>query len=366
MIKVGTFYDDFTNMDYDLYQTNAIELKNKIIKDYNLKPLKISMFNFSTQLIQDINTEIKNGNIKLDLNTGEIIEIAKEIKNGYTYRIKQIISANDDHSKHDNDKNHYHHIGYEIAPIVISVKDRNINNDFELIDGFKRIFWTYDIPDKNIFVKVYDKMDTKQWVNAMLLYNSWKILNSKSTFADRGFKLGLYKHFNLDLTTFDKDISDMFDIYISSNPYEVLKDNNLFMEDFLLIIDAYNFYMQYYNKHDKYLSHIGLFQFVERFSKLISKLRTAEFKEDRRNKALKITTEQFITFLTSEKMDKHIEKISNMKVPGMIDNYMEKHTDIIVINFFRALADLKNIKQEDLTQFKTFNGLRTLENIFKI
>lgn len=343
MKKIGTFYDNETRKEYDLYTMNALKLKDFVLKSYGLSNLKLNMFNLETQLLSDLKSEERFNKLSVNFDSGEIldketyIDTINQSKYGKSIRTDIIFDAEKGTSNFRNERNEYHHLGYELLPLAISVKNRDMNNleKVELIDGFKRIFWTKDIPDRDVFVKVYDELTTKEWINAMLLYNSWKIPAGAKSFIDRGFILGLYRHFNFDITLVGTNYLRFLLIYLSNNPYSVLHDNDLFIDDFVLLNDLRKEYCEDSLYSDYSSNTMG--HFLDDFAETLRQLRRLEHKLDKRDGAIKIDFEKVKEWMESKEMKKHSKKILSMNVPGFIENYVEKHTRPLLIYFLRGL-----------------------------
>lgn len=184
--------DNQLQVPYKLYQVNAKQMSERLFKQYNLSQVRLQVFNSESKLarnIVDIRHLKMHGHIirKNDLRVESVAKAVKEIlDNSYVNKMTDI-GVN---------------MGYEIMPIAISVKDfdiENPNSKLELIDGFKRMFCTTEVPDIDILVKVYDELDDRLWINSMIVYNSWKFVSNESChkYMDRGFQLGLYYRYKL-------------------------------------------------------------------------------------------------------------------------------------------------------------------------
>lgn len=365
MLKIGTFFDSEVRVYYDLYAMNALKLKEAIDKSYNLSHFKINLFNGETNLLSDIESEIrfaKKGrtNLEVDLSEGRIINEAEYVsQRSGDYSSRDIIAAINSSSGFKNTKEDYHQLGFELLPIAITVKGRYLNNlhEVELVDGFRRMFWTKDIPDRDIFVKVYDHLTPQEWINAMLMYNSWKLERpgmwrtnkGAGDFVDRGFKLGLYKKFGIDLTTYGTLAIDMVNSYIYPSTYSVLKDNPLFINDIKLITDIMS-------------NHKRVSEFVSAFVATLRDIRTLEFKSNRRDKSIAISYEAAKAFMETKETAKHIERIKSMSTPGAINNYIEKHVVPLLIEFFRAQYGLETSVTEYIG--KPYNFFASMRGFF--
>jgi len=313
MLKLGTFFDTETGVEYDLYSMNAQTLKHAVTASYQLSALKIQMFDDDTHAIDDINREIRYSNLVFDKNVGEIL-------NKDTYSPKYALSNEPCHIHLKNTE--YYRLGFELLPIAISLPNRDITKlqQLELLDGFKRMFCV-EVPDKDIFVKVYDHLPTNKWCNAMLLFNSWKLASHLRLFFDRGFKLGLWRHFGIDVTLeqgLDNNIIELLCTFIGVEPYKVLKDNQHFESDVRLLLDLNE------TIKNKYV--------VTRAAQVLGHVRRSEVQRDM---AKKLTATDMLKQLQSAAGKKHLTKINSMKVPGHIENYVEKHITLLLIKQIR-------------------------------
>jgi len=199
------------------------------------------MFDSHSGVLKEIGRETRNNNLNFDKATGEILN-----KENFTpSKNSELI---DQELNNPGEDDLYHQLGFELLPIAVSLPNRDFTKieNIELLDGFKRLFCS-TIPDRNIFVKVYDILQPEQWFNAMLLFNSSKLLCNTDLFMDRGFRLGLWKHFDIDTTLYDT--FDTFDpMYLikcylgfgySIAPYTTLKDNQYAHLDIKLAMELF-------------------------------------------------------------------------------------------------------------------------------
>lgn len=365
MQKLGTFFDDETGAEYDLYTINALTIKKAIDKSYNLTELKLRMFNGSEHVMDEIRHAADKYKLEFDWEKGKVINLKTFKANKKIYgKAKDIILNNANHKQDKAENPRYEtqqcfqQLGFELLPIAISLKDRNVNDmkKIELIDGFKRMFFT-EVPDKDIFVKVYDILDNVQWFNAMLLFNSWKLFGSTELFIDRGFKLGLYKHFNLDLT-----LPHFYSYYINAlkyiykymevDVYKVFHNNQYAIDDIKLILDGYEAFTG------------NQVAFLAELVRMLGSIRTMEY--DNRQKAKKFVISDFINFRNRKDMIKHFKKIDKMQVTGFIENHVRKYMAPLMINYVRSeygLPEKENIKpySYDYNYCNFFEELKTQE-----
>lgn len=375
MLKIGTFFDSEVRVYYDLYTMNALKLKEAIDKSYNLTPFKINLLNGETGLLHDIETELRyatkgSTNLEVDFNKGIIINEKEYVsKMSNAYGAQRIIEALSSSRGFKNTTEDYHQLGFELLPIAIAIKGRDLNNlnKAELIDGFRRMFWTKNIPDRDVFVKVYDHLTHQEWINAMLMYNSWKLKKAGSwranpgagDFVDRGFKLGLYKKFGVDLTTHGTLTIEMVNNYIYPSTYEVLKDNPLFLDDIKLIVDIMSNRQNKVTGKNADAKMYYFAEFVRTFVAILRDIRVLEFNSNRRDQAVVVSYEATKAFLETKVMAKHIEKIESMSTIGAINNYIIKHVIPLCIEFFRAQYGLETSVTEYIQRpYDFFNSMR--------
>lgn len=183
--------DNLLNREYKLYQVNARDIYTRLNRDYNIPKVRLQMFNSETGLSRNI------GKIK------------EHKKDGYKYNtqdidtVKSIIKKIQENEYIDPMSALGARFGYELMPIAISVDGdfENYETRIELIDGFRRMFCVKEVPNVDILVKVYGKLNDSEWINSMMIYNSWKFAKGEkaNVFMDRGFELGIYHRFGLEL-----------------------------------------------------------------------------------------------------------------------------------------------------------------------
>ncbi len=111
-----------------------------------------------------------------------------------------------------NDFNKNYIGGWEKKPVVINLPaevyeyqnffllEKN-NGELILLDGFRRLLWN-DTVDHDILVRVYKESDMTEHLILKLLVslNHTKFFGGIGNFYDRGFALGMYVIFNIDIT----------------------------------------------------------------------------------------------------------------------------------------------------------------------
>ena len=329
MKKVGTFFDEATGVNYDLYSINARTIKKAIDDCYNLTPLKLKMFNSDKDFYESLHTEIEYRGLELDWVKGEVLNLEeyKKKNDGYSHVYNYLFNTEEDWHKDTNQL--YYELGFELMPIAVSLKNKDVSDlkDIELLDGYRRLFCSETIPDRDIFVRVYDVLSTVEWLSAMLLFNSWKLLKDTELFLDRGFKLGLWRHFGIDITLYGRQAVDFLRIYISSNPYNVLKNNQLAITDMKLVLDAKKVFTG--NRRI----------FLKKVARTLSHIRHMEF--NRRESAQVFELSDLIDFTNEKKMAKLFKKIDSMHVGGFIENNIDKNIMPRFVEFARSKYGLQ-------------------------
>ncbi|MDF2879610.1 MAG: hypothetical protein K0R54_167 [Clostridiaceae bacterium] len=352
MKYLTTIKDTMLNKDYDLYEINAKILEKLIKNTYKLSEVRLQTFNDSLKLFEYVSKlkGMKDG-IEYVYRDNYVPELKKNIKREISSIKKNI---------HISDKNNISgELGYELMPVVVSVKDRNISNPdckIELIDGFRRFFFVNEVPDKNILVKVYDTLSDAEWINSMIVFNSWKFANYKydswsrpllsKNMIDRGFRLGLYMRYKIDFINLNSytrhDIWKLLDLYFESKPYMTLWNNDQFYNDLLVMnqIENYKPIFKYIKgkknpKEDIYDTSIVKHdqpEFIEnmycRYIKILGSIRREEFEKEKSGQIVTrkpFSLKEYAEFLKTEDLQQHFVKMSGMSVPGHVDNYVEKH-----------------------------------------
>jgi hypothetical protein len=94
---------------------------------------------------------------------------------------------------------------------------RKENGDLILLDGFRRLLW-YNSPNHRINVRVYDESDLSgQQIMKLLIYlNHFKFYSGNGKYFDRGFALGMYTIFGLNIPKY----YSTFNAYLTLNDIE--------------------------------------------------------------------------------------------------------------------------------------------------
>jgi hypothetical protein len=92
---------------------------------------------------------------------------------------------------------------------------RKENGDLILLDGFRRLLW-YNSPNHRINVRVYneDELSSQQIMKLLIYLNHFKFYGSSGKYFDRGFALGMYTIFGLNIPKY----------YNTFNAYLTLSD----------------------------------------------------------------------------------------------------------------------------------------------
>ena len=331
---IGTFRDEFINIDYDLCIINSLEFKNIIEKEYNLNPLKLALFNRDSHIIDLVHTLEKYGDLEIDKKNGKIIKHIRD-----EFYISNIKKAEKGEIFDKEDLEVYNVIGYETSSFAVSIKDRNYKepNNIELIDGFKRIFLTKNVPDRDIFVRVYDYLNSLDWINAMLEFNAYKTLNKEyaaESFITRGFSLGLYKHFNVDISYKGMVPITLMSTYMGNNLYPVLKSNPYFIDDIKLLFSLYKYLKEINQEDDAKYSFDNALILTDSIADVFCRSRENEYSKGKRQKSLEI--EDFKVFFDKKENKKHLLKLNKISVSGFKKNHILKNIIPPLIEIFKG------------------------------
>lgn len=94
---------------------------------------------------------------------------------------------------------------------------RKENDDLILLDGFRRLLW-YNSPNHKINVRIYDEseLSNEQIMKLLIYLNHFKFYGGNGKYFDRGFALGMYTIFGLNIPKY----YDTFDAYLTLNDIE--------------------------------------------------------------------------------------------------------------------------------------------------
>lgn len=130
---------------------------------------------------------------------------------------------------------------YENNFIVCSAKDVNDISTYTLIDGFNRLI-VNDVPDIDIFVKVYHQLSLSETIKLYNKMNSWKLnyiqgnsFDRAQHFLTRGFAYFLYKVF--DFKPLLKEYVAFF--YLESSHMSNMIESKYFYNDLRTLVMSY-------------------------------------------------------------------------------------------------------------------------------
>lgn len=370
MIFLTTHFDAVLEQNYDLYLMKPKELKVRIMESYGKKisdiEKNIHLFNrdielfekqlYLNQLNQDRaeNRAYPTGN-KLEIVnidgkqiTLEMPSVAQDTFQITTEEMKDVTKKINEKDFINDEVNLAAKMGYELMPIAVSIKNKDMNikeYDIELLDGFRRMFYTNELPENEVLVKVYDTLNDRDWINAMILYNSWKFAGNKTsnTYLDRGFRLGLFYRYGYDFTDlglFEYDYPfSVIASYVNKKPYETFYNNEQTHNDLVLIMEIMNarpsFEKIKYKKieevrtvlknhgrsyslqimHDVFVREIGNFRREEwQLEQIDGKVKRKQF-----------TNELIRSFYARNDLQKHFVKLLDMEIEGHIRNYIYRY-----------------------------------------
>jgi hypothetical protein len=94
---------------------------------------------------------------------------------------------------------------------------RKENDDLILLDGFRRLLW-YNSPNHKINVRIYDEseLSNEQIMKLLIYLNHFKFYGGNGKYFDRGFALGMYTIFGLNIPKY----YNTFDAYLTLNDIE--------------------------------------------------------------------------------------------------------------------------------------------------
>lgn len=354
MKKMAEMYDSKIGKFYDLYTMKAqefVSLVQGVYENQGMTPF----------FVQRFNEELKAGDYNGKYS--ELLTSMLRMKEGFEYTDRSRWHNLDSYAQAVKEteerfskgelftakQDRVAAMGYELMPFAISVNGRDMHHQaetLELLDGFRRIFYTHTVPDQEVLVKVYDALDDAEWVSAMIVFNSWKFADERNvlTFLDRGFKLGLYKRHGIDWTallyygqhTYQQSLLK----YIAQQPFETLWRNSEFARDIRFIEQVKRHQPVFTLKKKKGEDQIfdasndpyQLTYFLEVIHNVLCKelgrFRRMETEGLLAGEALERQTMQwadYLTFLQAKELQKHFIKLSEMSVRGFIENYISKH-----------------------------------------
>lgn len=366
MKKISTMMDSKLGKSYDLYTVHARELVQLIQGVYEkqgITPLFVQRFN------SDFTIGTSNRSY------AEQLTNVWRIETGYEQDYRQELAQEKQQLKETEERflqgtafkeknNTLSAMGYELMPFAVSVKNQDLENErasLELLDGFRRIFFTSTIPDQEVLLKVYDTLDDREWVSSMIVFNSWKFVhNNPLMFLDRGFKLGLYKRYNIDFTALiycgRHDYRQTIERYIARTPYYTLWQNELFSSDILFMQEVKKYRPVFTIKKkageqifDAATNPYTLPYFLEKIHNVLAN-ELGSFRRKETQALLQAETvlrkpmdfADYLEFMQDKTLQKHFIKLSEMSVNGFIDNYIEKH----LLNRIRLIVHPSLVPEE--------------------
>lgn len=351
MKKLTTIHDAQLNVPYDLYQVPAetfVQLMRKTYEQHGIDLLKAQEFNTTPKITEYGKSYVEALTTLKGIQLGILPQYKYSSYDGIMEEVSKFEAFFNQDTAITNRLDKISHLGYELMPFAVSVSGRKFTLDaseIELLDGFRRIFYTKEIPSGDVLVKVYDQLDDKKWMTSMLTFNSWKYADAGESlrFLDRGMRLGLYYRFGLhfiDFPTYEMDsIQRTLVNYFSGAPYYSLYENGLFAEDVRLLykIKMHRpvFEFERKNKKDRIdLSEHPLKYPV--FLKMTHDLIAQRLGLLRREETVRILNgdiverkpldfENYLAFIQDESLQEMFIKLFHMQVSGHIENSVKKN-----------------------------------------
>lgn len=292
MNELGKLYDSVAKMEYELFSMPYLELKNLVLSG-------------------------------LSMTEKEVIRFDSEY-----YGVKK-----------QTERPLHVQLGLEQMPFLLSYDSKG--NRYRLLDGFNRLFGSNRVFEQTVLVKVYQDITQKNWSNIMAHANAWKITNLNiKAMMDRGFKLSLFEHYGIDLTTSPNGkmpffYSTAFSSYFNRDVFATMINHTRFVEDTHLIIQFLSEQLSYHNKTkqvDEWI--LGENHYMKNYAHsfellkkemvvLLGELRREEIQKSYVQNEIKLN--DLKSFYEKKELQKHFVKVTNMKVPGHTENYIKKH-----------------------------------------
>lgn len=343
-------YDHVLDKSYKLYRMNAKEISERLKRSYNLSPMVYQLFNSESNLLKAINRIKHSRKNHRSIHDHERNDLKKAIREVKASEL----------SKGMTEKGI--HFGYEMMPIAISATGdiENPETKIELVDGFKRMFCINEVPEMDILVKVYDSFNDRDWINSMIIYNSWKFVDGEgsSKYMDRGFQLGLYHRYNIlflkmQIIGSERGIFSLINLYTSgkdlniystkstsqpSYTYSTFWNNNQFYDDIKAIYEMVNArptfelkkkgeMLQYHTSGFERTNrdgYRGISRIVEIFISILGEIRRYELTEGIQERVV-FNRQIFEDYWKEPSLQKVFVKIHGMSVDGHIVNYISKN-----------------------------------------
>lgn len=379
MKKVAELFDSKLGEHYDLYTMNAksfVAIVQGVYEKQNMTPWFVQRFNPELQVGQMRHTYSDRITSILRMKEGLEYSLRSDYHSleNYEKEVKEAEEKFYQGTLFTEEQDLVGSMGYELMPFAVSVKGKDLAGDtdsLELLDGFRRIFYMNNVPDQEVLVKVYERLDDAKWASSMIVFNSWKFAKESASlyFFDRGMKLGLYKRYGIDFPTLlyhgHHDYMKSLKKYVGVSPYETLWQNDQFASDIRFIeqVKTHQPIFRLQKKKgdvvfDMATKPYQLPYFLEAIHNLLCRelgaYRRLETKgilngEGITRKAM--VFDDYLEFLEEKDLQKHFIKLSEMSVNGFIDNYLAKHLlDRIRLIVHPSLVAEKQSKKEEKTQ----------------
>lgn len=345
MKKLHTMKDELLDVHYDVYSMSLQELAKQIKTSYGFEHRDYMRFN-TEYYIPEREEDGARSNWR---SYQELIQDKEKMKNGmgrvYGYTEEELNLHIQKAEENINQKNFrenekiFSEFAYEMFPIVVSQTE----NGYELLDGYRRLFFTNPLPDREVLVKVYQNINDVQWMKMMVMFNSWKFEKGVRVFFDRGVSLGLYYRYDIDFSQFygydTFFLNSMLDCYVNHKFYPTLWGNDCFHTDLkalkeLLIWKPVFKYQTKRKKIELDCSTMSneeitelypkfIIKMVERIAYYFGRLRREETKqlaEGTIEKRKIVTFEDILYVLEKEELQQEYFKMRDMTVGGHIEN----------------------------------------------
>lgn len=351
MKKLTTIHDAQLNVPYDLYQVPAetfVRLMRKSYEHQGIDMLKAQEFNTEPKIKEHGKTYVEALTRLKGIQSGLLPQYAHYNYEETMEQVSTFEAFFNQDTTITNRLDRVSHLGYELMPFAVSVSERNFTLDatkIELLDGFRRIFYTKELPKGDVLVKVYDQLDDKTWITSMLTFNSWKYADSGKSlrFLDRGLRLGLFYRYGLhfiDFPSYQMDsIEHTLNNYFGGAPYYTLYENDLFAEDIRMLqkikLHRPIFEFEKKNKTERIDLHDTPYKYPA-FLNLTHTLITQRLGLLRREETVRILNgesvqrkslpfENYLAFIQDESLQELFIKLCNMQVTGHIENSIKKN-----------------------------------------
>lgn len=373
MKKLHTMHDEILGVDYDVCAVSLIELASQIKQSYAFDEKEYFRFNTEYFVGKDIGMKSMNAR---RTSYQDIIREKERLENGigivYTARYEdsssdfsldmkstvkkkemtkeelakkldvylQTAEEQMKEKKFQKEEEIFSHFAYEMFPIVVSKTQKG----YELLDGYRRIFFTNPLPDREVLVKVYPEIDDVQWMKMMVMFNSWKFEKGVATFFDRGVSLGLYYRYGVDFGQYYSyhgtfSLESMLNRYIKSDFYHTLWGNDCFHDD-MKVLKNFIFWKPKFvfqtsrkktefdcsvlnNKEITKAYPIFLISMIKMISSQLGKLRreeTKQIQEGTLKKRKSVSFDDVLHVLQKEELQQDYLKMKDMYVTGHIEN----------------------------------------------